>query len=166
MIGIIIGVLLLGLSFGVLISLAIKAEKYNGEGIACLVFGFVVLALFSVIVTLPVTIISTAMTGGIKPNYETQVKEGYMTGISTNSGLIWKTNECKLRVDNRSLNDDTFYFSVPTSQQDLVNVLSQNYNRKIRITTKDWFIAPYSIGKTDSELIKVEIVDENDGLEQ
>jgi hypothetical protein len=94
---------------------------------------------------------------GLLPNYSEGVREGFVTKVSE-KGVIWKTYEGQIQVGTGDISalQPPFEYSLPKSNKIMQSRLIASLGKKVRITYRQWFVMPYSVGESGYELLTIE----------
>ena len=102
---------------------------------------------------------TATLTSGLKPDYSTGVREGYIVKLSE-KGVIFRTWEAQLQLgsgEQASL-QNAWEFSIPRKDAELYAAAQAALGKRVRISYREWLIQPYSCGNSDYDALTLEVL--------
>lgn len=108
---------------------------------------FVVLGLFGLVTFYPVI----KSTTGFWPNYSIGERVGYVTKISLQKGIIWKTTEGQMQLGSGQLAALQEPFSFSVVDKDLILKIQESAEKGLRVKLgyTQWLLMPFKFGESD-----------------
>lgn len=111
----------------------------------------------SIIWIIAILLLFFVYVNGINSNYGSGYKEGFLVKVDER-GNIWKTTEASIQIgtgENTGINGST---QLSTNDPKIKAKLQTLIGKHIRVTYKQWFSMPISIGETNLEIVSIEEV--------